>query len=328
MADTTPDDISSLAGALLISCVVNWGLLGVLCVQVYVYYLAFPKDRKAAKLLIYGVFLCEVLQTIIITRDTYVAFASGFGNVKSLDSMHTHWFTIPISGGIVGCIGQLYFAYRMSVVAESKFLPIAVVVLSIASTSAAMVSAAQFFMAGSFTFLRNNTLTAVGIWNGLGAFCDLTIAIAMPYLLLRRGTGLSNTHVLITKIIRLTVETGALTAFVAIAHLILYFAPSITFIIAGANIAKIYANTILVLLNNRLEITNGRDAIARREYESAAEFSVSSTSRILVSRDRLTILLDDLPRAHIVKSRTSASVTFARNNEEDSTQPKISIEVV
>lgn len=64
------------------------------------YYIAFPNDRAFIKAIVYVVFLSEVAQTVIITRDAYAVFVTGFGNMSSLDDVHTHWFTIPISGGI------------------------------------------------------------------------------------------------------------------------------------------------------------------------------------------------------------------------------------
>lgn len=39
------------AGPRLVGLIFNWGLLGVLTTQLYVYYLNFPKDRRAIKLL-------------------------------------------------------------------------------------------------------------------------------------------------------------------------------------------------------------------------------------------------------------------------------------
>jgi hypothetical protein len=39
------------AGPRLVGLIFNWGLLGVLTAQLYVYYLNFPKDRRAIKVL-------------------------------------------------------------------------------------------------------------------------------------------------------------------------------------------------------------------------------------------------------------------------------------
>jgi len=104
-----------------------------------------------------------------------------------------------------------------------------------------------------------------GIWNGSGALCDALIAIFMTYYLSRRATGFPATNVMLTKLIRITIETGIVTALGTISNFILYIACPQTsyFIVPAVTMAKIYANTILVILNNRLEIANGRSEIQR-----------------------------------------------------------------
>ena len=64
------------------------------------YYIAFPNDRWLAKLLVYGIFVCEAVQTLIISHDTFQVFVVNFGDLHSMDLMHTNWFSIPIVGGI------------------------------------------------------------------------------------------------------------------------------------------------------------------------------------------------------------------------------------
>ena len=64
------------------------------------YYIAFPNDRWLAKLLVYGIFVCEAVQTLIISHDTFQVFVVNFGDLHSMDLMHTNWFSIPIAGGI------------------------------------------------------------------------------------------------------------------------------------------------------------------------------------------------------------------------------------
>lgn len=101
----------------------NWGLHGILCVQVCwyysisrfahnlfasvpdTYYLAFPKDRLQAKLQVYGVLIFECFQSAIVAHDILVAFTSfgpghAFDSEHALNSLHTTWFTIPVAGGI------------------------------------------------------------------------------------------------------------------------------------------------------------------------------------------------------------------------------------
>ena len=64
------------------------------------YYLAFPDDPLQNKLLAYGVFVFESVQTILLTATAFHSFAAGFGNLVALDRIGLIWFTVPIMSGI------------------------------------------------------------------------------------------------------------------------------------------------------------------------------------------------------------------------------------
>lgn len=44
--------------------------------------------------------MIELAQTIIVTRDAYADYASGFGNLDALNSVQTIWLSVPIFSGI------------------------------------------------------------------------------------------------------------------------------------------------------------------------------------------------------------------------------------
>lgn len=105
------------------------------------YYLAFPHDRRTIKYVVYGVFIIEVIQTILVTHDAFAIFGYGFSEFKSLTDMHMDWFTVPVMSGLGECpflsrfisaertvfavafIGQAFYAYRIRVLSNSKLVP-------------------------------------------------------------------------------------------------------------------------------------------------------------------------------------------------------------
>jgi hypothetical protein len=179
-----------------------------------------------------------------------------------VDAVQQHWLTVPIFGALTGAIGQFFFAYRIWNITDSeeKGTPILIGVLATASFGSAIVAGVTIFKAKSFTNLMqdSNNLAPIGVWNGFGSLCDIIIAVVMPYHLMRLGTGLRSTHIMIVNLMRLLIETGVLTAAVAILHFCLYFGKATTFLVPGLTISKVYANTMLVILNNRMKILNGR----------------------------------------------------------------------
>ncbi|PSR78307.1 hypothetical protein PHLCEN_2v7429 [Hermanssonia centrifuga] len=95
-ASGIPSDIAKLTGPVLLGDFFNWGLFGVLCVQTYIYYIAFPRDRLLPKFIVWFLFMQELLQTILVTRDAFTSFGFQFGNVIDLDNVALMWFSVPI----------------------------------------------------------------------------------------------------------------------------------------------------------------------------------------------------------------------------------------
>lgn len=62
--------------------------------------MAFPKDRIAIKILVYGLFVIETLQTALIVIDGFDVFATQKGDVLSLDAIRLYWLSAPVIGGL------------------------------------------------------------------------------------------------------------------------------------------------------------------------------------------------------------------------------------
>lgn len=87
----------------------QWELRPLTLYALDLYYLSFPKDGRIPKSLVYTVYTIELAQTIIITRDAYTYYASGFGNLEGLDAVQTAWLSIPLFSGLGECSAVLHF---------------------------------------------------------------------------------------------------------------------------------------------------------------------------------------------------------------------------
>ncbi|KAK0433779.1 hypothetical protein EV421DRAFT_2039976 [Armillaria borealis] len=267
--------IERLSGPMIVAYLLHWGLFGTLSVQLYLYYLAFPKDRNFTKCLVYGVYIVEFVQTMLVTHDAFERFGYGFGDIDALTASYFSWLTVPIMSGIVACVGQVFYAYRIFILSKSRIVPVFVISVSLTSSVAALITGVFCLQAGDVTKLNNRKISiAFGIWCGASALCDIVIAICMTYYLMRSNTSFRQTRMLVTKLIRLTIETGSVTALVALITVILFFAfPQQTFYGTPAFIIpKLYANTILMVLNSRIRIMGGRDT-----YTSSTDISITTT---------------------------------------------------
>ncbi|EKM52244.1 uncharacterized protein PHACADRAFT_148765 [Phanerochaete carnosa HHB-10118-sp] len=258
---TLPADAAPIAGPLLLGYLFNWGLFGVLSAQVYLYHIAFPRDRWTMKTLVYGVYLVEMVQTILVTHDAFGEYARGFGNLKALNAEGLHWIAVPVFSGIVSATVQMHYAYRISILSGSRILGLGISVIALFQGSSAIAQGAQAFIVGSIANLATTkAFTSCAIWLAATAACDVIIAGCMTFFLLKHDSKLPETHALITKLVRLVIETGTLTALAATVDLALFLAlPHKAYHgCVALTLAKLYSNSLLVIFNSRVHIVGGR----------------------------------------------------------------------
>ena len=60
------------------------------------YYLAFPDDRVYTKGLVYGIYLLEVIQSVLMVEMAFRNFVTRLGDVEVFDQVETMWSSVPI----------------------------------------------------------------------------------------------------------------------------------------------------------------------------------------------------------------------------------------
>ncbi|SJL10282.1 uncharacterized protein ARMOST_13666 [Armillaria ostoyae] len=174
--------IAELSGPFIVGCLLNWGLFGTLSVQLYLYYLAFPNDRRFTKYTVYGIYVIEFVQTILVAYDMFATFGYGFGDMDALTSAHSYWLIDMLLNAVVCCVGQVFYAYRIFIVSKSRIVSIFIICISLTSSVAAIITVIYSFQAGDISNFNNRKISiAVGIWCGAAALCDILIAISMTY---------------------------------------------------------------------------------------------------------------------------------------------------
>lgn len=106
--------------------------------------------------------------------------------------------------------------------------------------------------------------------------------------LARASTGFSQTDSVITKLIRMTVETGMLTTTAAITELILFlvYQHNNLHMIPALALAKLYTNTLLATFNSRsLAFTSS----SRTDAERSTQYAGNEWRRGQTTKDRVQI---------------------------------------
>ncbi|KAI3614212.1 hypothetical protein WG66_000249 [Moniliophthora roreri] len=223
------------------------------------YYQAFPLDPKFLKAIVYLMFTLETLQAILITHDGFDIFARNYGNLIVFDDIHFTWFTGPVLSGIVSVLAQLFYAHR--IMSFSRSVAGRIVAGVIAICSAAIAGGVQARNVGKLSEVPEKTYVATSVWLAGAAVCDIMISASMTWLLANSGTFFKETKDIIARLIRLTIETGFITALFAVLDLTLFLAfPRYTYhVVPAFCLGKVYSNALLVVLNNRAHIANARD---------------------------------------------------------------------
>ena len=87
------------------------------------YYLAFPTDRLYMKCLVYGIYLLEFVQSILIIEAGFRTFVNGFGDLEVLDQIKTQWLSIPVLTAIGEPLSSTQCSWRSNIQPRYIFCP-------------------------------------------------------------------------------------------------------------------------------------------------------------------------------------------------------------
>ncbi|KAG7100218.1 hypothetical protein E1B28_001993 [Marasmius oreades] len=247
-----PSDVRNISGPLIITFMLGSILYGVQVLQVYIYYLSFPKDRKIIKSLVYIVFLLDTTQSAIFFRDAFTIFGAGFGDMAALRAAHLSGISVPILTGSISLIVQCFYCYQIQVISRSWILTLVIISIAITQFVSAIIEGVSIFEINNSAILQQRTLVPCTIWLVGSALCDTIIAVAMTAYLFKASSGFRG-NAMITRLVRLIIETGTLTASVAIIDAVLFISvQKYPFhMIPSRCLAKLYSNTLMVILNSR-----------------------------------------------------------------------------
>ncbi|KAH9048388.1 hypothetical protein EDB84DRAFT_1456734, partial [Lactarius hengduanensis] len=163
---------------------------------------------------------------------------------------------IAITDAIISLIVQEYFCYRIwTLNRRSSWFCLIIAVTAVSQSVGAAWGGFRSVVVGKYAVSK----AALYLWSLPSSLADILIAVAMTLLLRRKDEGRFANFVLI-RVVRLTIETNTLTASVAIASFVLFvaFPNEIYYTFTAGIIGKLYSNTLLVTLNNRIYFRDHR----------------------------------------------------------------------
>ncbi|CAK5262239.1 unnamed protein product [Mycena citricolor] len=287
------EDIIWLAGPRLVGLILNWCLLGVLSTQVYIFHLNFPKERRFLKWMVYTVYLLDWAQTCSVTYDALQWFVLGWGSIPDLYDLWSSWLNVPVLSSTIAAIVQVYYGWRLYILSGSLAPLIVTTVLSVVQLTGGIMVGLLLTSDDTEISRSPGLVAAVAVRLGGSLAVDTFIAGCMTFfvsfparlggppidsaqLLRSREKSSREMNGVLTRLIRLVVETGTLTAIAAGVDLIFFLrAKNGLHQVPGVILCKLYSNALLVLFNNRL--TMQRDTLVVQDLNTV-EFSGTAWS--------------------------------------------------
>ncbi|KAJ7201754.1 hypothetical protein C8J57DRAFT_1736041, partial [Mycena rebaudengoi] len=278
-----PVNIGQTTSPILFGGLIVFMLFGALSVQLYVYSLCFPQDRRGVKTLVYGIYLTMLVCLCLDTADMHFWFRRRLRRPRQVPT--GAFFRCQRPDRRIPRRALRPVAYRISMFRQAVWFSGVVAVMLIERSfpylyKDSITQAAGGIGAGTTLYLADSgrvellarNVFFIHMWLIGSAVADILIAGAMTYLLL--NTAEPGTHHIVKRVVRLIVETNSLTASVAIVGAFLFaFSKSTYFLCPTSILPEIYANTLLLVLNNRA--TPNRTAPQRAPPSSNNISSVS-----------------------------------------------------
>ncbi|KAF4619716.1 hypothetical protein D9613_004814 [Agrocybe pediades] len=275
--------IQLLFGPMLLGVFINMILYGILLSQAYHYYQTFKRDAPWIKYLVLYLFIVETINTGCDIAMMYQPLINNFGwgrvgKVEATRYFPTLFAAEPIVIVAVSTPIQIFFAWRIRLLTKSIILAAIVVSLSFISLAGGIWTTVLIVKVQEFARKPELHWPAL-VWFISACAADVLITGVLVVALTKRKTGFVATDDVVSKIIRMTVHTGMLTAFFAIADILFFMILPVRGLLCCAfrlteeltsalchfqrtalnflwdlALSKLYSNCLLSTLNSRTDL--------------------------------------------------------------------------
>jgi len=303
-------NIPLLEGPLVLGYMWSYMLYGILIVQMYLYWINFPKDQVGIKIYVWFMFLLETIFTIFTTIAAWDQFGANWGDPQSLLVIDWSWEPLPSLNGLIAMMVQSFYIWRIFNLTRNVYIAILIECVSLMQCVMAWYFGITVSLEGRGVDKLFGLTSIISAWLVGAAVCDVLITVVIVFVLSRanKRTKFKQTTDAITRLIRFTVETGLITSFAAVVELILWLTTQhynihfIGFLVLG----KLYSNALVATLNSRAAIFGDpqgyKAQIASSQQQTTSAFWDDTRSRNV----NVTTSASAALRAHTVHvSRTT-----------------------
>jgi hypothetical protein len=248
-----PPDVKLLFGPMLIGAFLNSMLFGVLVLQMFIYYRTYRRDSPWLRYFILYLFILETVNTAADMWLVYQPLVEEYALPSATQFFPWMLAADPVITVLISTPIQIFIAWRIMIISRSKPIPVIICVLGLVAFAGAIWLTVTVIRVRQFSRkpdLHNPAL----VWLLASAVADVVITSALVYSLSQRKTGIDSTDGAIDRIVKLTIQTGLVTAIFATLDVIFFLAiPHSTLNFTfDFSLSKLYSNALLSTLNARI----------------------------------------------------------------------------
>ncbi|KAJ7812011.1 hypothetical protein B0H14DRAFT_1463542 [Mycena olivaceomarginata] len=266
MSSPTSESESGLSphatlGETQIALVIATWLFGVLTLQTFNYYSAFPKDGKFLKGLVGSIWFLELGQTIACWHSMYMVTVTYYGQPEHILSPPLSMEFSILFHALIAISVQTFFLYRVWVLSSQWFIPIFCCVLNLVRLAFNIVLFADLAKYRAYSRLTKELKWEVIVAGTTSPVVDIIIMVSLVYYLWdMRNTQFKQTTHIVNTIVVWTLERTLLTTATGVMQVVLYLARHdlswlVFFLIQG----KLFSNSMLASLNGRTRFRSLHD---------------------------------------------------------------------
>ncbi|KAF8149844.1 hypothetical protein B0H34DRAFT_163708 [Crassisporium funariophilum] len=261
--------IGDTFGAMLIGALVTMTIYGITTLQAYFYYMSFPKDGIATKLLVASIWTLDTLHAIFMCHCVHFYLITGYGHPEALvDGTWSLFISIAINVTIAFIV-QCFFTHRIFQLCspQKRWWVTGVIALTVFCHFVFGIETVVFlFIKKQFSRLKEIHMAAVP-FGVFAILSDIFIAVALCLLLGNNRSDFDDTNSVIDRLIIFAINRCILTSAMAILETIVFSVLPNSFYSIAIDfvIGKLYANSLLAVLNSRATL---RSSNSRGEFDS------------------------------------------------------------
>ncbi|KAF9064115.1 hypothetical protein BDP27DRAFT_1450941 [Rhodocollybia butyracea] len=264
----------SSLGAIIIGFPLALVFSGILIAQTTFYFRSpNPSDTWRMSLLVITFLVFDLLHSILLWNSAWEWFITKSGSNADLIPT-TMALTILVTGISTFAAHSVYSWRIFRFSGRNYWITVPIVVFATLRVVSAIVTTAYMIKTKSFERFRNEIGWVFTTGLVLSCVVDILIAGIMTLILKQNRAQFSTLHSVIDTLVLYTLETGSITAITTIAASITWFTvslPNLAFLALYFIIVKLYANSVLAMLNSRMSL---RRAVKSTIFHNAVDLEV------------------------------------------------------